>query len=126
MSLRGVVDALVQTPAPWPTRDGWWFLGAALGLGFDRPELATVAGQLAMTAVLFLGVIPPGHMPEVVRGLRDVLPSTYAVDALAAALRGHPGVGGQLWRLAVTAAYAVVALLVASRTFRRAVDQPHG
>ena len=101
-------------------------VGAAIGLLMPRPELATVAGQLAMTAVLFLGVIPPGHMPAGVRGLRDVLPSTYAVDALAAALRGHPGVGGQIWRLAVTAGYAAVALLVASRTFRRAVDRSRG
>ena len=101
-------------------------VGAALGLLLPRPELATVAGQLAMTAVLFLGVIPPGHLPAVVRGLRDVLPSTYAVDALAAALRGHPTAGGQLWRLAVTVGYAAVALLVASRVFRRAVDSPRG
>lgn len=101
-------------------------VGAAIGLLMPRPELATVAGQLAMTAVLFLGVIPPGHMPAGVRGLRDALPSTYAVDALAAALRGHPGVGGQIWRLAVTAGYAAVALLVASRTFRRAVDRSRG
>jgi ABC-2 type transport system permease protein len=101
-------------------------VGAAIGLLLPRPELSTVAGQLAMTAVLFLGVIPPSHMPIGVRGLRDALPSTYAVDALAAALRGHPSAGGQLWRLGVTAAYAAVALLVASRTFRRAVDSQRG
>ena len=101
-------------------------VGAAIGLLLPRPELATVAGQLAMTAVLFLGVIPPGHMPAGVRGLRDVLPSTYAVDALTAALRGHPSVGGQIWRLAVTAGYAAIALALASRSFRRAVDRPRG
>ena len=101
-------------------------VGAVLGLLLPRPELATVAGQLAMTAVLFLGVIPPSHLPVAMRGVRDVLPSTYAVDALAAALRGHPGAGGQLWRLAATAGYAVVALLVASRSFRRAVDRSRG
>jgi len=101
-------------------------VGAAIGLLLPRPELATVTGQLAMTAVLFLGVIPPGHMPAAIRALRDVLPSTYAVDALAAALRGHPGAGGQLWRLAATAGYAAVALVVASWAFRRAVDRPRG
>jgi ABC-2 type transport system permease protein len=101
-------------------------VGAAIGLLLPRPELATVVGQLAMTAVLFLGVIPPSHMPVGLRGLRDVLPSTYAVDALAAALRGHPAAGGQLWRLAVTAGYAAVALLIASRIFRRAVDRSRG
>ena len=101
-------------------------VGAAIGLLLPRPELATVAGQLAMTAVLFLGVIPPGHLPVGLRALRDVLPSTYAVDDLAAALRGHPGAGGQLWRLAVTVGYAAAALLIASRTFRRAVDRSRG
>jgi ABC-2 type transport system permease protein len=101
-------------------------VGAAIGLVLPRPELATVAGQLAMTAALFLGVIPPGHLPVGVRGVRDVLPSTYGVDALAAALRGHPSAAGQLWRLAATAGYAAAALLLASRAFRRSVDRSRG
>lgn len=101
-------------------------LGAAIGLAIPRAELATVTGQLAMTAALFLGVIPPSHLPVAVRGVRDVLPSTYPVDALAAALRGHPTVSGQLWRYAVAVACALVTLAVASAVFRRAVDQPRG
>jgi ABC-2 type transport system permease protein len=101
-------------------------VGAAVGLAVPRPELATVIGQLAMTAVLFLGVIPPGHLPVVVRAARDALPSTYAVDALAAALRGHPSIGGELWRLAATVGYAALALVVAGRSFRRAVDRGRG
>lgn len=98
-------------------------VGAAIGLLLPRTELATVIGQLAMTAVLFLGVIPPGHLPLGVRVLRDALPSTYAVDALAAALRGHPSMPGQLWRFGVTLVFAVVALTVAGRSFRQAVDR---
>lgn len=101
-------------------------MGAAIGLAIPRAELATVTGQLAMTVVLFLGVIPPAHLPVGVRGIRDVLPSTYPVDALAAALRGHPTAGGQLWRYAAAVAYAVVTLALASRVFRGAVDQPRG
>lgn len=101
-------------------------LGAAIGLAIPRPELATVTGQLAMTAALFLGVIPPSHFPAPIRALRDLLPSTYPVDALAAALRGHPTVTGQLWRYAVAAGYALVTLAAASGVFRRAVDQPRG
>jgi ABC-2 type transport system permease protein len=98
-------------------------LGAALGLAFDRPELATVAGQLAMTAVLFLGVIPPDHMPELLRWVRQAVPSSYAVDALARALRGDATVWAVLWRFGASVLWGGAALLVATRLFRRAVDR---
>lgn len=98
-------------------------VGAALGLAMPRPELATVAGQLAMTVVLFLGVIPPAHLPAVVRAVRDLVPSTFAVDALAAALRGHATVAAVGWRLGVSVLYGAAALLVAGRLLRRAVDR---
>jgi ABC-2 type transport system permease protein len=96
-------------------------VGAALGLAMPRLELATVAGQLAMTVVLFLGVIPPGNLPAVLRAVRDVVPSTFAVDALAAALRGASTPSGVVWRLAASLGYGVLALAVAGRLFRRAV-----
>ena len=96
-------------------------LGAILGLALPRTELATVAGQLAMTAVLFLGVIPPSHLPPLARGLRDAVPSTLAIDALASGLRGPLDAGAILWRLGVTLAVGVVALSVAGRLLRRAV-----
>src|SRR4051812_19777920 len=95
-------------------------LGAAIGLLAPRVELATVAGQLAMTAVLFLGVIPPAHLPTVLRAVRDVVPSMTAVDALAAALRGTPSWWGVTWRLLVSVAWGIVGLVVAARAFRRA------
>jgi ABC-2 type transport system permease protein len=98
-------------------------VGATLGLAMPRPELATIAGQLGMTLVLFLGIIPPSHLPLVLRGIRDVVPGTLAVDALAAALRANPDWSGIVVRLAVTAAYGVVALAIAGRAFRRAVDR---
>lgn len=97
--------------------------GATLGLALPRPELATIAGQLGMTLVLFLGIIPPSHLPMVVRGIRDVVPGTLAVDALAAGLRHHTDWTGVVVRLAITLGYGVVALAVASRFFRRAVDR---
>lgn len=96
-------------------------VGAALGLAMPRAELATVAGQLAMTAVLFLGVIAPQHLPGALQAVRDVVPSTYPVDALASALSGAPAWGAIGWRLAVGVAYGVVGLVVAGRLFRRAV-----
>lgn len=98
-------------------------VGAALGLGLRRPELATIAGQLGMTVVLFLGIIPPWHLPLVVRGARTAVPGALAVDALASGLRHHPDWTGIVVRLAITLGYGVVALAVASRLFRRAIDR---
>jgi ABC-2 type transport system permease protein len=97
--------------------------GALLGLGLPRPELATIAGQLGMTIVLFLGIIPPSHLPLVARGVRAVVPGTIAVDALAGALRPHTHWLGLVVRLAITAAYGVGALALAGLAMRRAVDR---
>jgi len=98
-------------------------LGAVLGLAMPRAELATVAGQLGMTAVLFLGVIPPSHLPTAVRAVRALVPSALAVDALAAGLRGHVDLLATSWRLAVTLGMGAIALALASRLLRRAVQQ---
>jgi ABC-2 type transport system permease protein len=97
--------------------------GAIIGLAMPRPELATIAGQLGMTAVLFLGIITPSHLPELARALRDVVPGTLAVDAYADSMRVHPDWTGIVVRLLITAGYGVVTLAVASRLFRRAVDR---
>ena len=98
-------------------------LGAVLGLAMPRAELATVAGQLGMTAVLFLGVIPPSHLPVALRAARALVPSALAVDALAAGLRGHVDVVATSWRLGATLVMGAVALAVAARLLRRAVRQ---
>jgi ABC-2 type transport system permease protein len=98
-------------------------VGALLGLGLPRPELATVAGQLGMTVVLFVGIIPPAHLPLVLRGVRAVVPGILSVDALAAALRSSTDWTGVIVRLAITAAYGAVALALAGWAFRRAVDR---
>jgi ABC-2 type transport system permease protein len=97
--------------------------GALLGLGLPRPELATVAGQLGMTAVLFLGIVPPSHLPDLVRAVRLAVPGTLAVDAIADALRPHTPWGDVVLRLAVTAGYGAVLLALAGRLMRRAVDR---
>ena len=96
-------------------------IGALLGLVLPRAELATVAGQLGMTAVMFLGVIPPSHLPVAARAARACVPAALAVDAFAAALRGHIDAGATAWRLGLTLAVGAVALAVAGRAFRRAV-----
>ncbi|MEU8649127.1 ABC transporter permease [Streptomyces sp. NPDC048737] len=95
-------------------------LGAAFGLLAPRPELATVLGQLGMSAALLLGVLPPDRMPEAVRLTRDLLPSTYGVEALARTFRPHPDWAFVLGDLAVCAAVGVVSLAVATWAYRRA------
>ena len=93
-------------------------LGAALGLLAAKPEVATVAGQLAMTVVLFLGLVEPRG---VLRPVAALLPSTYAVEALRESFAPAPEWGAVAVDLAVCAAAAVVALAIAAAAFRRAV-----
>lgn len=95
-------------------------LGAALGLLAPRPELATVCGQLGMSAALLLGVLPAGQLPEPVRWARDLLPSTYGVEALGRTFSPRPDWGAVAIDLGVCAAVGVLALAVATWAYRRA------
>jgi ABC-2 type transport system permease protein len=98
-------------------------LGALLGLLAPRPEIATLAGQLGMTLVLFLGLIPAYRFPEPIRVLRALVPSTYGVDALAEALRTDPSWATIAADLAICGGVAVVALALAGLVYRRAVGR---
>jgi ABC-2 type transport system permease protein len=95
-------------------------IGALLGLLAPRPELATVAGQLGMSAVLFLSIIPEGNLPVLLRAVRAVVPSTYAADALAAGLRPAPSWGAVALDLGVCAGVALLALALGGWALRRA------
>ncbi|MGD6746022.1 ABC transporter permease [Streptomyces sp. BH106] len=95
-------------------------LGAALGLLAPRPELATLLGQLGMSAALLLGVLPADRMPECVQWARDLLPSTYGVEAFARTFAAHPDWGVVLLDLGVCAAVGVASLAVATWAYRRA------
>jgi len=95
-------------------------LGAALGLLAPRPELATLLGQLGMSGALLLGVLPAGRLPEVVRLARDLLPSTYGVEAFARTFGGHPDWTHVLGDLAVCAGVGLASLAVATWAYRRA------
>ncbi|MCF3173232.1 ABC transporter permease [Streptomyces sioyaensis] len=98
-------------------------LGAALGLLAPRPELATLCGQLGMSAALLLGVLPAARMPEVIGWARDLLPSTYGVEALSRSFDPHPDwlvVGADL---GVCAAVGVLSLAVATWAYRRAATR---
>ena len=65
-------------------------LGAALGLLAPRQELATLLGQLGMSAALLLGVLPAERLPAPIGWARDLLPSTYGVEALARTFDAAP------------------------------------
>jgi ABC-2 type transport system permease protein len=95
-------------------------LGAALGLLAPRPEFATLLGQLGMSAALLLGVLPAERMPEAVRLARDLLPSTYGVEAFARTFGDRPDWAFVLGDLAVCAVVGVISLAVATWAYRRA------
>ncbi|PJE98508.1 transporter [Streptomyces carminius] len=95
-------------------------LGAALGLLAPRQEIATLCGQLGMSAALLLGVLPASGLPEPVRVLRDLLPSTYGVEALAAVLGPRPHWPSVIADLGVCAAVGAVTLAAATWAYRRA------
>ncbi len=95
-------------------------LGAALGLLAPRQELATLAGQLGMSAALLLGVVPPGHLPGPIGWVRDLLPSTYGVEAFARTFAAHPDWSAVLIDLSVCAGVGVASLALATLAYRRA------
>ncbi|MEU6475715.1 ABC transporter permease [Streptomyces sp. NPDC047017] len=95
-------------------------LGAACGLLAPRQELATLLGQLGMSAALLLGVLPPDRMPGIIRLARDLLPSTYGVEAYARSFAGRPDWGLVGVDMAVCAGVGVVSLAVATWAYRRA------
>ena len=82
-------------------------LGVAVGLAAPDEQLAGMYSNLAMMAVLFLGIIPTGRLPGWLGPVRAVLPSTYAVDALKPGLEGT-FTSGQLWDLLLLAVFGTL------------------
>lgn len=95
-------------------------LGAALGLLAPRQELATLLGQLGMSAALLLGVLPAERLPGPIGWARDLLPSTYGVEALARTFDPDPDWAAVALDLAVCGAVGAVSLAVATWAYRRA------
>jgi ABC-2 type transport system permease protein len=103
-------------------------LGMALGLlcsAFARTEFQAVQ---FMPAVVFPQLFLCGlfaaraSMAVVLRGISDVLPMTYAVQALQE-IGGHPNPTAILWRdLAIVVGAAIIALALAAATLRRRTD----
>ncbi len=95
-------------------------VGALIGLLAPRPELATVLGQLGMSAVLFLDIIPASRLPEALRVIRAILPGTYAADVLAVGFHDHVPWGEVGFDLLICLLVAVVSLLAGGWALRRA------
>lgn len=63
-------------------------IGVAIGFGAPDEQLAGMYSNLAMMAVLFLGILPTDRIPGWLGPIKAILPSTYAVDALKPGLAG--------------------------------------
>ena len=82
-------------------------IGVAIGFGARDEQLAGMYSNLAMMAVLFLGILPADKVPGWIGPIRSVLPSTYAVNALKPGLEGNFN-SGQIGDLVVLALFGVV------------------
>ena len=99
-------------------------LGSALGLfvsAFAQTEFQAVQFMplLVIPQILLCGLfVPRSAMPAVLHGISNVLPLSYATDAMQT-LVGSTGTG-EVWRdLAVVAGFAVAALGLGAATLRR-------
>ena len=96
-------------------------VGAAIGLLAPKAEIATVIGQLGMSAVIFLDLVPAHRLPVAVQALRAVVPSTYAADALTEAFAQQVDAWLIVRDLGVCCGVAVAALALAAWAFGKAV-----
>ena len=100
-------------------------LGVALGLfcsAFARTEFQAVQFMpiVVLPQVLLCGLfVPRGQMAGWLEGISNVLPMSYAVEALQE-VGAHSEPSGTMWRdFAVVAGCVIVALLLAAATLRR-------
>jgi len=101
-------------------------LGSALGLfvsAFARTEFQAVQFMpaLVIPQILLCGLfIAREDLPPVLHAISDVLPLSYAVDAMSAVARDqHPAVAGDLL---LVAGFAVASLVLGALTLRRQSD----
>jgi ABC-2 type transport system permease protein len=99
-------------------------LGSALGLfvsAFAQSEFQAVQFMPAVVIpqILLCGLfVPRGQLPGVLHGISDVLPLSYAIDAMQH-LVTSPTTGDVWANLAVVVAFALVALGAGAATLRR-------
>jgi len=99
-------------------------LGTALGLlvsAFATTEFQAVQFMPAfvLPQILLCGLfVPRSAMPDVLEAISNVLPMSYAVDAMQELVGAADT--GEVWRsVAVVAAFAVAALTLGAATLRR-------
>ena len=102
-------------------------LGTALGLftsAFARTEFQAVQFMPAVVIpqILLCGLfVPRDQLPPVLEAISDVLPLSYAVDAMQAVASSTAT--GDVWRdIAVVAAFVVAGLALGALTLRRQTD----
>ncbi len=103
-------------------------LGVGLGLlcsAFANSEFQAVQFMPAVVIpqLFVCGLfVPRAQLPGWMEAISDVLPLTYAVDALKE-VAAHPAPTGALWRdVAVIVAWVIVALALAAATLRRRTE----
>lgn len=82
-------------------------LGVALGFGAPDEQLAGMYSNLAMMAVLFLGILPGDTLPGWLGPIKAILPSTYAVEALKPGLEGATS-ASLAWNLTVLSMFGAL------------------
>jgi ABC-2 type transport system permease protein len=100
-------------------------LGTALGLflsAFAATEFQAVQFLPAFVLPQFLLcglLVPRDRLPDVLRWLSDVLPLSYAVDAMKSITVDRDGTGDVLRDVAIVLAFAVVLVAAGAATLRR-------
>lgn len=100
-------------------------LGTALGLAVSalaQSEFQAVQFMPAIVLPQFLlcGLLAPREsMQPVLRAISDVLPMSYAVDAMNSITANSTVDAGTWWDLAIVAGFAIAALALGSITLRR-------
>jgi ABC-2 type transport system permease protein len=117
--------------------NGWWLLlvavvdavlGTALGLftsAFAATEFQAVQFLPAFVLPQFLLcglLVPRDQLPDVLRPISDVLPLSYAVDAMHSITTSSAAAGDVTRDLLIVLAFAVVALGAGAATLRRRTE----
>lgn len=100
----------------WPTRDGWWCLAAAIGLGFAAMNTGNNLLYLLVSMLLGLIIVSGMLSEQSIRGLRFVPVLPEEAEANRPALLGVRVVNTKRWR----ASYSIVLEVLDETGGRRA------